>query len=115
MTDMKLRIVHASEVDATFMQGMADRMAVSYHKYGAVKDGAPKLDCVQSAIQRFREYAKTGNTEFLIDAANFAMMEFMFPKRDGAHFTPTDADASPGRINASTGRPDKRDNEALDR
>jgi hypothetical protein len=81
---------------------MIDRMAVSYHKYGAVADGYPdRVDAMASLKLRLDRYAETGNTEFLIDAANFAMIEFMHPRHPAAHFRPTDSDESPGRLTTS--------------
>ncbi len=110
--EIKVAAPH-TEISQPFLQGMADRMAVSFYKYGAVADAYPhKVQAVASLTQRLREYAKTGNTEYLIDAANFAMIEFMHPARDGAFFAGTDADGSPGRISAA-GRADKRANAEL--
>jgi hypothetical protein len=89
----------SSEYDQRFLDGMLNRMAVSFYKYGPVKAAFPhKVNALQSLQQRLAEYEKTGNTEFLIDAANFAMIEFMQPSRKDAHFTATDANASPGRV-----------------
>lgn len=102
-----------SEISEQFLQGMVNRMAVSFYKYGKVAEAYPdKVQAVASLTQRLREYAKTGNTEYLIDAANFAMIEFMYPAREGAYFRGTDDDGSPGRITAA-GRADKRANAAL--
>lgn len=90
-----------SEYDSDFLQGMIDRMAVSYHKYGKAKfarqNGVKPLESLQ---RRLEKYAETGNTEWLIDAANFAMIEFMDPGHPEAHFRPTDSDESPGRETA---------------
>jgi hypothetical protein len=38
-----------------------------------------------------------GNTEYLIDAANYCMIEFLYPKHPDAFFRPTDSDESNGR------------------
>ena len=107
-----------TEIDEKFIDGMRNRMLVSYHKYGPSAEGAPKMDVIASLMQRLRLYAsgdatkgiKPGNTEYLIDAANFAMIEFMYPKHPDAHFTATDDSGSPGRIAARTGKADARDN-----
>lgn len=91
-----------SEVSRQFIQGMADRMTVSYHKYGKVSDAYPlNVNALDSLIQRLSKYKETSNTEFLIDAANFAMIEFMCPSLPGAYFEGTDSDASPGRTTIS--------------
>ena len=103
-----------TEFSKQFLQGMLDRMAMSFYVYGKVADAYPeKVNAVASIQVRLREYARTGNTEFLIDAANFAMIEFMHPAHPDAHFTPTDNDQSPGRVNAGSGMRDKRNNEEI--
>jgi hypothetical protein len=91
-----------TEYSEQFLQGMVDRMAVSYHKYGPVAEGYPnRVDAIESLKLRLDKYIETRNTEFLIDAANFCMIEFMHPRLPGAHFEPTDSNASPGRITTS--------------
>lgn len=101
----------STEFSEPFVQGMRDRMVVSFYKYGAVKDGFPdKVNAITSLTDRLRKYAETGNTEFLIDAANFAMIEFMHPAHPNAFFEGTDADQSPGRRSANRGVADHRNN-----
>jgi len=91
-----------SEISPEFLQGMVNRMMVSLHKYGEVADAYPdRVDATGCMAQRLAEYHKTGNTEHLIDLANYAMIEFMLPARPDAHFSPTDSDGSPGRISSS--------------
>ena len=41
--------------------------------------------------KRIQAYEETGNAEFLVDMANFAMIEFMYPSIAGAKYTPTDS------------------------
>jgi len=87
-----------TEFDAEFPQMMANRMAVSYLKYGPLADGYPdRVDAIASLHQRLDEYARTGNTEALVDAANYCMIEFMHPRHPAAYFAATDSDGSPGR------------------
>lgn len=88
-----------TEVSREFLQGMADRMGVSYCKYGAVADAYPhKVNAMESLQARLDKYARTGNTEWLMDVANFAMIEFMRPRHPDAHYRPTDSKESPGRV-----------------
>ncbi len=88
-----------TEWSAEFLQGMLDRMAVSFHKYGPVAEAYPdKVNALKSCLLRVDKYRETGNTEFLVDAANFLMIEFLCPSVAGAGFHATDADASPGRV-----------------
>ena len=111
-----------TEFSTDFVDGMKNRMVVSYYKYGPVADAYPeKVDAIASLMQRLRLYArgdaakgiKPGNTEYLIDAANFAMIEFMHPRHADAHFEGTDDSGSPGRIHAGTGVATMRANDEL--
>lgn len=91
-----------SEFSPEFVQGMANRMAVSFHKYGKVSDGFPEnIDAISSLHVRLNKYEETGNTEWLMDVANFAMIEFMHPRHPLVHFEGTDSDQSPGRVRHS--------------
>jgi len=85
-----------SEVSEQFLRGMADRMAFSFHKYGSVAESTS--DHIASLRKRIERYEWDGNTEWLMDAANFAMIEFMHPRHPHAHYRPTDSTESPGRI-----------------
>lgn len=100
--------VPSSEFSEPFAQGMADRMAVSFFKYGFVKDAVGRTNFIESMKVRLDLYLNggtvkgvavpAGNTEYLMDAANFLMMEFMHPSVQGAQFIPTDNTGSPGRV-----------------
>lgn len=98
-----------SEYSKTFLQGMLSRMGVSFHKYGAVAQGYPKkIDAIASLKTRLEKYEEDGNTEWLMDVANFAMIEFMHPAHPKAHYAPQDSDTSPGRTGRN-GRRSRRD------
>jgi len=93
--------VPTSEFSDEFVQGMYDRMAMSFFKYGPVAKGYPdKVDAIASLKVRLERYAETGNTEWLMDVANFAMIEFMRPRHPKAHFRGTDSDST-GRVLAT--------------
>lgn len=103
-----LRAAPSTEFSTTFAQGMANRMAVSFFKYGPVAEAYPKkVDAIESLRTRLNLYLnggeikgvkiKPGNTEYLMDVANFAMIEFMHPKHPKAFFKATDSNGSPGR------------------
>lgn len=105
----------SSEISLDFLQGMVDRMSVSYYKYGAIADAYPrKVNAIESMHQRLDMYFKTKNTEYLIDAANFLMIEFLKPSIDDAYFRSTDADGSCGRASYDTGfEPTHKSNKEL--
>lgn len=71
-------------------------MVMSYFKYGAMRENYEKFKCMDALgniEKRLEKYKETGNTEFLADIANFAMIEFMYPSIEGAKYTPTDSGA----------------------
>lgn len=71
-------------------------IVMSYYKYGSIKENYDKFKCMDALgniEKRIRKYKETGNTEFLADVANFAMIEFMYPSIDGAKYVPTDSGA----------------------
>lgn len=87
-----------TEYSHDFIQGMLNRMGVSFTKYGAIKDGYPnKVNAVKSLELRLKKYRETGNTEYLMDVANFAMIEFKYPAHKKAYFKAEDSNKSPGR------------------
>ena len=98
--------VPTTEFSVPFVQGMVDRMNMSFFKYGAVAEAYPtKVDAIASLRKRLDKYEETGNTEWLMDVGNFAMIEYMHPRHKNAHFESTDSDQSPGRTwhNGSSG------------
>lgn len=86
-----------SQFNQEFLQGMVDRMAMSYYKYGSMRDVKPGMYQYQPSVQaRIDKYEETGNTEWLMDASNFLMIEFTTPSHPEAHYRGTDSDESPG-------------------
>ena len=75
-----------------------NRVAVSYHKYGSATQnfGKKLVNAIESHDLCIRKYLETGNTEYLCDAANYIMFEFMYPQRVGAYFKPTNSEDSAG-------------------
>ena len=55
------------------------------------------VDALKSAELCVDKYRKTGNTEYLCNAANYLMFEFMYPQVPGVHFTATDSKDSAGK------------------
>ena len=79
-----------------FIRAMKARAYHGYHRYGSAKLHAQLTDMFENAEIRLAKYKETGNTEMLVDAANFLMFEFMYPKHKQAHFRPLNSDESPG-------------------
>lgn len=86
-----------------FIELMQNRIVTSHYKYGWMSENYPTglVDAMESLEKRLALYRETGNTEWLVDAANFAMIEFMYPQHPRAHFRATDSGESPGLAGVS--------------
>lgn len=85
------------EWSGEFVKLMQNRIVVSHYKYGWMSQTYPDLAQAAKCIrERLELYEKTGNTEWLVDIANFAMIEYRFPSHPQAHFRATDSRESPG-------------------
>jgi hypothetical protein len=105
----------STEFSGEFVSGMEDRMGVSYAKYGPVANAYPhKINAMESVQQRIDKYHATGNKEWLIDAANFLMIEFMHPRHPKAHFRATESHESPGRVSDDEGVTNKANDDLTD-
>jgi DNA/RNA-binding domain of Phe-tRNA-synthetase-like protein len=98
MTTITREDILKEDYSEAFDQLRKNRMIQSHYKYGWVKATYPtKLaDAVKSMEKRIQLYKETGNTEWLVDAANFAMIEFMFPQHPHHSFRATPSSESPG-------------------
>jgi len=92
-----------TEYSEEFDELRKNRMIVSFYKYGRLKVNAGEklVDEIKSLLKRVQKYKETGNTEFLADVANFAMIEFMCPQHPNAYFKATDSNESPGLVGMS--------------
>ena len=75
-----------------------NRVEVSYHKYGSAKDnfGQHLVNAIESHDLCIKKYQETGNTEYLLDATNYLMFEYMYPNRRDAYFKATSNSESAG-------------------
>ena len=80
-----------------FISKMKNAIETSYYKYGWASQTYPELAQAVKCIQeRLDLYNKTHNKDYLVDIANFAMLEYLYPSYDDAKYVPTDSDKSPG-------------------
>ena len=75
-----------------------NRVNVSYYKYGSAADnfGMRLVNALESHDMCIKKYLETGNTEYLCDAANYLMFEFMYPQKKDAFLRATDSSESAG-------------------
>ena len=76
------------------------RVEASYYKYGSAKInfGEGLVEAIPTALQCIEKYRQTGNTEYLCDAGNYLMFEFMYPQQEGAFFKATSSRESAGIV-----------------
>lgn len=77
-----------------------NRVQLSFLKYGRAKKnfGTGNVNALKTMDLCIEKYKKTGNTEYLADAANYLMFEFMYPQVPNAFFKATDSSESAGVV-----------------
>lgn len=93
----------SSEYSTKFDELRKNRVEISYFKYGSAKKNfsTGNVNALESMKLCIDKYKETGNTEFLCDAANYLMFEFMYPQHERAHFRATDSSESAGIVGIS--------------
>lgn len=85
------------EFSEEFITKMKNAIELSHYKYGWMCDTYPDLAQAAKCIQEGLDlYNKTHNTEYLVDIANFAMIEYKYPMYKDAFYKSMDSDQSPG-------------------
>ncbi len=94
-----------NEYSERFDQLRKNRVEMSFHKYGPAKTNFKDklVDALKTHDLCIEKYKETKNTEYLVDAANYLMFEFMYPQLDGAYFKATDSDESAGTVGEAIG------------
>lgn len=94
MTDL------SREYSREFDELRRNRVEMSFYKYGPAAENYGKgySKAIPSMKKCLDKYNETGNTEYLVDAANYIMFEFMFPQHPKAHFRATGSEESAGVV-----------------
>lgn len=97
------RLDMSKEYSVRFDELRKNRIEVGFYKYGPARKNyaSGNIQALPSMERCVQKYKDTGNTEFLVDAANFLMLEFMFPQHKNAHFRATDSGESAGIVGIS--------------
>ena len=82
-----------------FDQLRKNRVEVSSYKYGPAQKnfGEGRVDALKTAELCLDAFKKDGNTEHLVDAANYLMFRFMYPM-PGEEFRATGSSESVGTV-----------------
>lgn len=94
-TKFDMKEEYSDEVD----EMRKNRVHMSFYKYGPAKINFGKgfVKPKNSADICIRKYEKTKNREYLLDAMNYLMFEFMYPSIEGTFFKSTDSSESAGK------------------
>lgn len=86
-----------SEYSEVFDEKRKNAILMSYHKYGPSKENFKKgmVDAIGTLKKCLKKFEETGNTEYLVDVANYAMFRFMYPQGN-EHYEGTDSKQSAG-------------------
>ena len=93
----------SNEYSTRFDELRKNRMEARYYKYGSAKNNfsTGNVNALETMMLCVDKYKETGNTEFLVDGANYLMLEFMYPQHRNAHFRATDSSESAGIVGIS--------------
>lgn len=96
---LDMRREYSDEVDKM----RKNRVEVSFHKYGParINFGEGLVKAKSSALMCIKKYEETKNKEYLLDAMNYLMFEFMYPSMEGVFFKATDSSESAGKDGVS--------------
>lgn len=87
------------EYSNEFDKHRKEKVAVSFYKYGPASRNFPdNVDALATMLKCIEKYKETHNKEYLCDAANYLMFEYMYPKFDDARYVETDSDGSVGVV-----------------
>ncbi len=77
-----------TEWNIDFEKLMRNRLAMGAMRYGRLENH--EHDVIGLCSSRLAAYKRTGNEEFLVDVANFAMVEYMRGRHPLRHFKTID-------------------------
>lgn len=97
MSKQKNLLILNKEYSWEFDKKRMNAILTSYYKYGPSKENFQKgmVDAIGSLKKNLAKFEETGNTEYLVDVANYAMFRFMYPQGNES-YRPTDSDQSAG-------------------
>jgi hypothetical protein len=89
----------SSEYSKEFDRRRQNAILVSYHKYGPGRKNFQegRVDAIGSLKKCLRKFEQTGNTEYLVDVANYAMFRYIWPLGE-EYYQATDDSQSAGTM-----------------
>lgn len=99
----------SQEYSEEFDRLRKNRVEQSFYKYGPVRKNYKTgyVKAIPSMERCLIKYNETSNREYLVDAANYLMFEYMFPQHPKAHFRQTPSEESAGIVGISVAEMEK--------
>ena len=86
-----LEVLRKTEWSSDFEQCMRNRLIMGSFRYGRFCDANKwTYDILAGIEKKLAAYRESGNTEHLVDIANYALLEFHHPSHPEAHFQAED-------------------------
>lgn len=103
----------SKEYSEEFDRLRKNRVEISYYKYGPVRRNfsTGNVQAIPTMELCVKKYQETGNKEYLLDAANYIMFEYMYPQHPKAHFRATSSEESAGIVGMSANEMERYRNE----
>lgn len=103
----------SKEYSEEFDKLRKNRVETSYYKYGPARKNfsTGNVQAISTMELCVKKYQETGNREYLLDAANYLMFEYMFPQHSKAHFRATSSEESSGIVGMSVKEMERYRNE----
>lgn len=105
----------SKEYSEEFDKLRKNRVEMSFYKYGAARKnfGTGNVKAIPTMELCIRKYRETGNREYLLDAANYLMFEYMYPQHPKAHFRATSSEESAGIVGMSVNEMERFKNDSI--
>lgn len=103
----------SKEYSEEFDRLRKNRVEMSFYKYGPVRKnfGTGNVQAIPTMERCIKKHQETGNREYLLDASNYLMFEYMFPQHPKAHFRATSSEESAGIVGMSVNEMERYRNE----
>lgn len=89
----QLEQLKQTEWSPEFEQLQRNRLVLGCFRHGLLAEpGKPQFDRVKAIVDRAESYQRSGNTEWLVDIANLALLEFVEGTHPNKHFRALDTE-----------------------
>lgn len=106
--------VLSKEYSEEFDKLRKNRVEMSFYKYGPARKNfaTGNVQAIPTMELCVKKYRETGNREYLVDAANYLMFEYMYPQHPKAHFRATSSEESAGIVGMSVNEMERFKNDS---